>query len=163
MASAPNDGDHYIIINVASNSCLDLDNGSTRDGTPVQGWGQDFRSDKIQNQIWKTARDGNYFKLFNKASGTALDLDDGGNGNGVKIQGWGSHNVPAQLWQFEKASGPSRGPPLFLSVYMPHGSIKQRSTGPDPIGDKHTDNTNRIRNKASNTVMDLNNGNSRNG
>lgn len=114
MANVPNDGDHYIIINVASNSCLDLDNGSKNNGAPVQGWGQDFRSDKIKNQLWKTTRDGNYFKLFNKASGTVLDLNDGDDGNGTRIQGWGSAEVENQLWQFEKTTGPSGGPPLFL-------------------------------------------------
>lgn len=117
MANAPNDGDHYIIINAASNSCLDLNNGSKSNGTSVQGWGQDFRSDKIKNQIWRMRREDRnspFFKLFNKASDTVLDLNDGSDGNGTKIQGWGSADVENQLWQFEKATGPAGGPPLFL-------------------------------------------------
>lgn len=119
MANSPKDGDYYIIINVASNSCLDLNNGDKGNGTGVQGWGQDFGSSPVKAQIWKTTRESSsseYYQLINKASGTVLDLDNGDKGNGTKVQGWGSANVENQFWKFDKIAGGLGGsdvPALF--------------------------------------------------
>ena len=98
-------GAKYMILNVASYTVVDLDNGGRGNGTKIQGWDPVWRSDKIKAQIWKfSSEDSGYYKLFNEASGTCMDLDNGSPKNGTSIQGWGSSKVDAQLWKFDKVA-----------------------------------------------------------
>jgi hypothetical protein len=90
------DGAIVSLLNYGTGSALDLDNGRTTNGTNVIGW--QYHGGK--NQQWrlrKVAFSGAWstWKLENVQSGTLLDLTEGNRGNGTRIQGWSGSTTSA--------------------------------------------------------------------
>eukprot|EP01034_Spumella_vulgaris_P043465 gene43465-53982_t len=84
---------YYTITNVRSSSVLDLNEGSSSNGTPVQG----YTANQTDAQRWTflLQASGSY-KVQNLGGGTVLDLQDGSATNGTQIQGYQNHNSKTQ-------------------------------------------------------------------
>jgi len=95
-SDAPPEG-VYRIVNVNSNTCLDLDNGSSENGIVVQGW---TPTPDEWDQYWviKKATSGNY-RFYNRQSRTYLDMRLGSANNGTQVQCWSYSETDNQLWQ----------------------------------------------------------------
>jgi hypothetical protein len=93
----------YTLCNLRGGTYLDLSNGSSQNGTQVQGWAAD-PPNSVQNQWWVVTADGSYYRLQNKQGGTYLELSNGGTANGTKAQGWAFTVVPQQNWTLTRIS-----------------------------------------------------------
>jgi len=87
----------YVVVNLRGGSVLDLDNGSSGNGTAIQGWQFNPNAGDQQWRIFKAEIDG-FWRLQNVASGTYMDLAGGSPNDGNKIQGWQHVNNDNQLW-----------------------------------------------------------------
>jgi len=102
--------DVYVIQNKKSGTFLDLDNGSSANGTKVQGWENLSTQQYAPNQQWLISQVGGtsgLYTLRNMSGGTFLDLTGGSSDNGTQIQCWeqnaGSPDAPNQQWNIFKA------------------------------------------------------------
>jgi hypothetical protein len=96
--------DVYTLRNLRSGMYLDLNHGSSHDGTKIQGWNKARSADTQTHQQWKIIRVGEYYRLQNVASGTYMDLDCGDSTPGTKIQGWQYYNTVNQEWRLVRVS-----------------------------------------------------------
>ncbi|MGW2954880.1 ricin-type beta-trefoil lectin domain protein [Streptomyces eurythermus] len=84
------------LTNVGNGKCLDLKDGSTADGTPVQMWTCVSGS---PNQMWTLGSDGSL-----SARGKCLDLAGNGTANGTAVHTWTCYSsVATQKWQVTAA------------------------------------------------------------
>jgi hypothetical protein len=96
----------YTLRNLRGGTYLDLSNGSSTDGTKVQGW-EAASSANVKNQQWTITAEGStgHYRLQNVAGGTYLDLDSGNSANGTKVQGWSYvKDDKNQLWDLTRVS-----------------------------------------------------------
>ncbi|MFF3348877.1 PQQ-dependent sugar dehydrogenase [Streptomyces sp. NPDC002779] len=87
-------------IKGVNGKCLDVDGGSTADGTKIQLW----TCNNSTAQTWTPAADGSI-----KALGKCLDISGGASADGTKIQLWTCNNTGAQKWA-PQADGTVRNP-----------------------------------------------------
>jgi len=98
----------YNLCCLRSGTYLDLSNGSSQNGTQIQGWQQ---GNDNHNQNWAIERVGvgtNIVCLRNQASSTYMHVAStgaGGGGDGTRIWGWQNiQNHPEQQWELEEMS-----------------------------------------------------------
>ena len=103
MASSIRAGEQYVFINAASNTAIDLANGSSTPDTRVQGWNPAWNVRDIRNQIWIIEpQSDSWYKIRNRASWTCMDLENGSNDPGTHIRGMPDRDYSAQQWSFRK-------------------------------------------------------------
>jgi YD repeat-containing protein len=71
--------------------CIDLNNGSSTNGTKIQVWGC---GNANPNQDWTLYPDGTI-----RSRGKCWDINNGGTGNGTLVQLWDCNNGVNQKWQ----------------------------------------------------------------
>ncbi|PPQ74703.1 LOW QUALITY PROTEIN: hypothetical protein CVT25_007632 [Psilocybe cyanescens] len=96
--------DVYTLRNLRTGTYLDLSNGSSANGTQVQGWSSAEGSAYASNQQWKITTDGTYYRLQNVSGKTYLDLLGNATTNGTKVHGWAKANVETQDWLLRRVS-----------------------------------------------------------
>ncbi|MFF7636251.1 RICIN domain-containing protein [Kitasatospora sp. NPDC008050] len=86
------------IVNGGSGKCLDVRNGGTADGTPVQL----YTCNGTASQRWVifTSPDGSYDRLYNRQSKKCLDVSNSGTSLGTPVQIWTCNGSGAQTWGF---------------------------------------------------------------
>ncbi|BCU79789.1 RICIN domain-containing protein [Luteolibacter sp. LG18] len=85
----------YRLFNRKSNKALDVNGGSTADGTPAVQWGYDGGSD----QKWTFTDQGNgQYQILGVASGKALEVMGNGTGDGPAIDIWPWNGGNNQKW-----------------------------------------------------------------
>ncbi len=83
--------------NTGGNSCLDLQAGSSANGTPIQQWtcnGQPW-----QNWALQSTSQAGYYEVVNQYTGKCMDVVGGSPNDGAPIQEWDCLGNPQQLWQ----------------------------------------------------------------
>jgi hypothetical protein len=93
----------FTLCNLRSGTFLDLSNGSSDNGTQVQGWSTAVPGYEGDQQ-WVVSAEGSYYRLQNKKGGTFLELSNGARPNGTKAQAWARADVPAQRWTLKRIS-----------------------------------------------------------
>ncbi|MFF4331445.1 ricin-type beta-trefoil lectin domain protein [Streptomyces sp. NPDC001591] len=91
-------GDNPAVIEVhaASGKCLDVENGGTNDGTPVQV----YTCNGTAAQQWVVYGDDHGLHLRNRNSYKCLDVSNNDSANGTRIQTWTCNSSPAQTWEY---------------------------------------------------------------
>ncbi|MGF7036361.1 hypothetical protein J2T17_007424 [Paenibacillus mucilaginosus] len=89
-------GGVYQLTNIGSEMALDVEGGSTVEGTNTQIW----NANGTPAQTWRVISnsDGTY-KLINTGSGQVLDAEGGGTTDGTKVQIWRDNETVAQKWR----------------------------------------------------------------
>ncbi|KAF9873779.1 hypothetical protein CkaCkLH20_08889 [Colletotrichum karsti] len=134
MASTIADGQIYAVMNIASKTVLDLDDGKGGNNVNVSGWDPAFPT-AAQNRLWKFERHGDFWKLFNYKSGTALTMQNGASGNGTPVVGSESFDSDRQLWRFALNSV-SKKPPFFRITNKESGTVVDLNDGGSGNGTK---------------------------
>src|SRR5262249_11685075 len=120
------------IRGVSSGRCLDVPNAATADGTAVQLWDCNGRS----NQQWAATSAGELTVYGNQC------LDAAGTGNGARIQIYSCHSGANQKWRLNSdgtvtgvqsglcldAVGQGTANGTRLQLYSCHGGANQRWT-----------------------------------
>ncbi|KIM24206.1 carbohydrate-binding module family 13 protein [Serendipita vermifera MAFF 305830] len=90
---------YYVIRNIKSGTCMDIEGAKTEDGTKVHGW---QGIDGVRSQYWYI--EGNEhtgYSIVNIETQTVLDLFGGNTADGTSILGYRSWGGANQLWSFE--------------------------------------------------------------
>ena len=91
----------YQIDNVQSQTCLDVNGGSTGDGATVWIWS----CGSATSQQWKLSDAGaGFYNLINVNSNSCLDLDNGGTAPGTVIFQYHCNGGDNQKWLFTKVN-----------------------------------------------------------
>ncbi|KAH9482062.1 hypothetical protein JR316_0004157 [Psilocybe cubensis] len=94
----------YTLRNIRTGTYLDLNEGSSKNGTKVQGWASLAGTPHAQNSQWRIIASGNHFKIQNVASKTYLDLAGKKHIPGTQVVGWQIDSTPTQDWVFRRVS-----------------------------------------------------------
>jgi lysophospholipase L1-like esterase len=78
------------VVSGIAGKCLDVNGGSSADGTPVQIWS----CDNSAAQLWSALPDGTL-----RAVGKCLDATGRGTANGTKVEIWTCNGGANQVWQ----------------------------------------------------------------
>ncbi|MFJ7157143.1 RICIN domain-containing protein [Streptomyces sp. NPDC101118] len=91
-------GDKPAVIEVRADrdKCLDVQNASTANGTPVQV----YACNGSAAQQWRLEGDALGLHLRNVRSSKCLDVAGADNANGTAIQIWTCNSTPAQTWEY---------------------------------------------------------------
>jgi len=139
-SDAPPEG-VYRIVNITSNTSLDLENGSSENGIIVQGWAS---APGEWDQYWvvKKTSSGSY-RFYNRKSGTYLDMRYGLSENGTQVQCWSYSETDSQLWQFVAANNGYRLKNVGSNTYidLSNGSS---TNGTKVQGWEYADSSNQI-------------------
>jgi hypothetical protein len=100
QAGTPSPGSGSGEVRGVNGKCLDVDGGSTADGTRVQLW----TCNGSGAQRWTVAADGSL-----QALGKCLDVAGGGSADGTRVQVWTCNGTGAQKWAAE-SGGAVRNP-----------------------------------------------------
>lgn len=100
---------YYLIRNKNAEKCLDVTNGGTANGTPIQLWDcnnnpqQQFRLQPISTQY------GTYYQLRPRHAGDVkcIDLPNYSTANGTQLILWSCTGNTNQLWGFAQTQPPS--------------------------------------------------------
>jgi len=114
-SDAPPEG-VYRIVNVSSNTSLDLENGSSENGTVVQGW-TSTPGEWAQYWVIEKAPSGKY-RFYNRQSRTYLDMRYGSGENGTQVQCWSYSETDNQVWQIVPATSGYRLKNVGSNTYM---------------------------------------------
>ncbi|MFJ5812131.1 RICIN domain-containing protein [Streptomyces sp. NPDC093093] len=85
-----------IAVHAANGKCLDIENGGTGNGAPVQI----YTCNGTAAQQWTMFGDDHGFHLRSATSQKCLDVSNAGAANGTRIQIWTCNSTPAQTWEF---------------------------------------------------------------
>ncbi|EGO20678.1 carbohydrate-binding module family 13 protein [Serpula lacrymans var. lacrymans S7.9] len=95
--------DSFTLQNLQGGLYLDLPEGKSTNGNPLQGWQR-----AGNNQVWTIRKVGTFYRMQNAQGGTFVDLLYGGTANGTVIEGWegewSSTVDEHQLWSFQLVS-----------------------------------------------------------
>jgi hypothetical protein len=100
----PSDVPLFWIQNRANGKCMDLNNGASANGTPVQQWSC-VDNDNMHwtlNPHPRNVGPGDYFTVVNKRAGTCLDVTDGSVAEFAALQGFRCFDFPnngAQMYR----------------------------------------------------------------
>jgi len=93
----------YMIRNANSGLYLEVEGGTSANGTNVQQWGANGAS---AHNTWKLAEDGNgfYYLISQLGDGSTyyLDVNGGDSANGTNVQIWEKSNSRGQQFTFTK-------------------------------------------------------------
>ncbi|WP_019785659.1 RICIN domain-containing protein [Streptococcus sobrinus] len=96
------DGDYHIVLAANPKYGVDVENGSSKNGTNVQL----YQNTEKDSQIFSVGYLGNgYYKLIFKATGKALDVSKGSRDNKTNVQTWDYTGVSAQQWIIKQSDG----------------------------------------------------------
>ena len=89
------DGDYYIVNGASTSLCLDVSNGSRKNGANVQVW----TKSGTDGQVWQvsTRADGSR-QISNRFTGKCIDVENGVWQNGTNVRMWTDTDSRAQSW-----------------------------------------------------------------
>lgn len=99
-------------ISGLANKCIDVNQGSTTNGTKIQLWDCNGSA----GQAWTLASDGSV-----RAVGKCMDVDRSGRANGTKIHLWDCNGTGAQQW-WPRPGGALVNPPSGKCLDVPNST-----------------------------------------
>ncbi|KAI6007058.1 hypothetical protein EDD15DRAFT_2190684 [Pisolithus albus] len=113
LAEQVQDGESFIFRNHDTGTVLDIQNGSSTQGTPIVVEPYKYTGEVASSQHWRVVwvSDDNktpYYRITNRKTGTVLNqMHDTRSGADFPVESWNSHGVPQELWSFERATFPT--------------------------------------------------------
>lgn len=113
LAEQVQDGESFIFRNYDTGTVLDIQNGSSTQGTPIVVEPYKYTGEEASSQHWRVVwvSDDNktpYYCITNRKTGTVLDQTrNTGSGADFRVESWNSHGGQHQLWSFERATFPT--------------------------------------------------------
>ncbi|KAI6007056.1 hypothetical protein EDD15DRAFT_2358149 [Pisolithus albus] len=107
------DGESFIFRNYDTGTVLDIQNGSSTQGTPIIVQSYKYTGEDVSSQHWQViwVSDDNripYYRITNRKTGTVLDQTrNTGSGADFRVESWNSRGGQHQLWSFERATFPT--------------------------------------------------------
>ncbi|KAI5993276.1 ricin B lectin domain-containing protein [Pisolithus albus] len=103
----------FIFRNYDTGTVLDIQNGSSTQGTPIIVQSYKYTGEDVSSQHWQViwVSDDNripYYRITNRKTGTVLDQTrNTGSGADFRVESWNSRGGQHQLWSFERATFPT--------------------------------------------------------
>jgi len=121
--SAYRDAKYVTFLNSRSSTYIDLDDGSSKNGTKCNAYPLAAKFPKHGSNVdaareWLATRtDDGYWRFKNRASGTYLEINDGSSVPGTAVQAWsGNEKVGAQQWELIPAPPNIIAGTLFVPI-----------------------------------------------